>query len=44
MLRSMLAIYCLSFGGCGTFSDALCGPVTNDAYYRGVRLDVRQPA
>lgn len=31
---------CLGVTGCGTFSDAICGPVDNHVYYRGVRFDV----
>jgi uncharacterized protein YceK len=43
MLRSMLAILAicsLSLSGCGTFSDAMCGPVNDHLFYRGVRMDV----
>lgn len=43
MRRSMLFIVVLCSpwtGGCGTFSDALCGPVNDHAYYRGVRFDL----
>ena len=43
MLRSMLvilAICSLWLSGCGTFSDAMCGPITDHAFYRGVRFDV----
>ena len=36
----ILAICCLPLSGCGTFSDAFCGPVNDHVYYRGVRLDV----
>ena len=36
----MLAICSLSLSGCGTFSDAMCGPADNHVFYRGVRLDV----
>jgi uncharacterized protein YceK len=43
MRRALLAILvmsALSLGGCGTFSDAICGPANNHVFYRGVRLDV----
>lgn len=36
----LLPLLSLFFTGCGTFSDALCGPITEDRYYRGVRFDV----
>ena len=36
----VLAICSLSLSGCGTFSDAFCGPINDHVYYRGVRLDV----
>jgi len=37
----ILAVCNLSLGGCGTFSDAMCGPAgDNHVFYRGVRLDV----
>lgn len=42
-MRSKLAILSiigLSFAGCGTFSDAICGPLTDQVYYRGVAFDV----
>ena len=42
-MRSMLvilAICSVSLSGCGTFSDAFCGPIDDHVYYRGVRLDV----
>ncbi len=44
MRRSALAILAacgLSLSGCGTFSDALCGPINDHVFYRGVRLDVQ---
>jgi uncharacterized protein YceK len=28
------------FGGCGTLGDALCGPIDDHYFYRGVRMDV----
>jgi uncharacterized protein YceK len=31
----------LSLSGCGTFSDAMCGPINDHVFYRGVRLDVQ---
>lgn len=31
----------LSLSGCGTFSDAMCGPIDNHTCYRGVRLDLK---
>lgn len=35
------AVCSLSLSGCGTFSDAMCGPTNDDrVFYRGVRLDV----
>src|ERR1043166_7397454 len=43
MLRTalvILAISSLALSGCGTFSDAMCGPIDNHVFYRGVRLDV----
>jgi uncharacterized protein YceK len=43
MSRSILALIgagCLGLTGCGTFSDAMCGPIDNHVYYRGVRLDI----
>ncbi len=40
-LPVILAFFILSLSGCGTFSDAMCGPVgDNQVFYRGVRLDV----
>jgi len=44
MLRPILALFAvgsLGLAGCGTFADAMCGPVDDHVYYRGVRLDVR---
>lgn len=43
MLRTTLvtlATCSLLLNGCGTFSDALCGPINDHVYYRGVRLDL----
>jgi uncharacterized protein YceK len=43
MLQSRLvlvAIGSLSLGGCGTFSDKMCGPANDHVFYRGVRFDV----
>lgn len=40
-LLAILALYSVSFSGCGTFSDALCGPIDKHIYYRGVRLDAQ---
>jgi uncharacterized protein YceK len=43
MSRSILALIgasCLYLTGCGTFSDAMCGPIDNHVFYRGVRLDI----
>lgn len=31
---------CILLTGCGTFSDAMCGPVTDRVYYRGVQWDL----
>jgi uncharacterized protein YceK len=39
-LTTVLALGSLALGGCGTFSDGVCGPIDDHAYYRGVRLDV----
>jgi len=36
----ILAICSLSLSGCGTFSDTMCGPINDNVFYRGVRLDV----
>ena len=36
----LLAVGSLALGGCGTFADAMAGPVDDHVYYRGVRLDV----
>src|SRR2546421_2075639 len=35
-----LAVMAISLAGCGTFSDAVCGPINDHVFYRGVRLDV----
>ena len=40
VLLAGLGIGCLSLAGCGTFSAAMCGPIDNHVYYRGVRLDI----
>jgi uncharacterized protein YceK len=42
MLRNsaILAIWATAIVGCGTFSDAMSGPVDDHVYYRGVRLDL----
>jgi uncharacterized protein YceK len=43
MLKSrliVLAVGSLPLIGCGTFSDALCGPANDHVFYRGVRFDV----
>ena len=45
VLLVTLALGSLSLGGCGTFSDRLCGPrvappAVNPVYYRGVRFDI----
>lgn|SRR5689334_6714318 len=37
---AVVGVGCLSPAGCGTFSDALCGPADGRTYYRGVRLDI----
>ena len=39
-MMAILAICCFSLAGCGTFSDAMCGPITDHTYYRGVRFDI----
>ena len=36
----ILAICSFLLSGCGTFSDAMCGPIDDHVFYRGVRLDV----
>jgi uncharacterized protein YceK len=36
----LLAIGSPLFSGCGTFADAMAGPVDDHLYYRGVRMDV----
>ncbi len=36
----LLAICSPLFCGCGTFADAMAGPVDDHLYYRGVRLDI----
>lgn len=36
----ILTIFCPLFSGCGTFADAVAGPVDDHLYYRGVRMDV----
>lgn len=35
-----LAMCGLSLSGCGTLSDAICGPFTDQVCYRGVTMDV----
>ncbi len=35
----MFAATCVFLSGCGTFSDAMCGPIDDHVFYRGVRLD-----
>src|SRR5438105_8646426 len=35
-----LALIAISLAGCGTLADAMCGPVSDHVFYRGVRLDV----
>jgi uncharacterized protein YceK len=35
-----LAIAAASLSGCGTFSDAMCGPINDHIFYRGVRFDM----
>lgn len=43
-MRSMQiipAICALSLCVCGTFSDAVCGPISDHVYYRGVRFDIQ---
>jgi uncharacterized protein YceK len=39
-LNTILGLWYLTLIGCGTFSDAVCGPIDNNVYYRGVRLDL----
>jgi uncharacterized protein YceK len=39
-LVAILAILAYAQSGCGTFSDAMCGPIDDHVFYRGVRLDV----
>jgi uncharacterized protein YceK len=39
-LLVILALVSLTLAGCGTFADAMCGPINDHIYYRGVRLDV----
>jgi uncharacterized protein YceK len=35
-----LSICSVLASGCGTFSDAMCGPINDNVFYRGVRFDV----
>ncbi len=35
-----VAMVALCFSGCGTFSDAMCGPIDPNPFYRGVRFDI----
>jgi uncharacterized protein YceK len=35
-----LALMAVTLSGCGTFSDALCGPIDPNPFYRGVRFDI----
>jgi uncharacterized protein YceK len=37
------ATLAICLGGCGTFADAMCGPIDDHYFYRGVRLDVMAP-
>jgi uncharacterized protein YceK len=37
---ALLAAGCVTLTGCGTFSDAICGPANDQAYYRGVSFDL----
>src|SRR5438067_654123 len=37
----VLAGLAMPLSGCGTLSDAFCGPIDNHLYYRGLRFDVR---
>ena len=39
-LLAVLAACSLSLCGCGTLSDAMCGPITDQVYYRGVTMDI----
>ncbi len=39
-LLAVLAACSLSVCGCGTFSDAICGPINDQVYYRGVSMDL----
>jgi hypothetical protein len=41
LILALLGTGCLCLTGCGTFSDAMCGPIDNHVYYRGVRLDIQ---
>jgi uncharacterized protein YceK len=35
-----LSICSVLASGCGTFSDAMCGPISDNVFYRGVLYDV----
>jgi uncharacterized protein YceK len=37
---TLFAAVAIFFAGCGTLSDAMCGPIDDHIFYRGVRLDV----
>jgi uncharacterized protein YceK len=39
-LLAAIAVCSLSLSGCGTFSDAICGPLNDQVYYRGVSEDI----
>lgn len=41
ILFALIAVGAFGLSGCGTFADAMCGPVDDHVYYRGVRLDVQ---
>ncbi len=40
-LLTILALGSVSLSGCGTFSDAMYGPVDDHVFYRGLRLDAQ---
>jgi uncharacterized protein YceK len=39
-MLAILAVCGLSLTGCGTFGDAICGPISDQVYYRGVSMDL----
>jgi uncharacterized protein YceK len=39
-MKAILACWSVFLVGCGTFSDAFCGPIDDHVFYRGVRFDI----